>query len=1121
MIGTGTFVQVGLVANRNEFTDWTYQHLIALDNYDPLGDAANGGDVYYRPWASDGLERSRDLVAFYAHDGGSATNGGDDTLYFRVDLHDLAANAEDSGLDLYVVIDTGNTAIGERKVLDDVDVLTDLRWEAIVKVDNWTDNKVYVNKPGSWDTDTLADMMVFGLNNVDVRDMNHPYGFKKVYFSAPLDAVEFSIHRKALLDAGWSGDFAALNFQVFTTRDNIENSPRGSGDLDGPDIADCIRTDWIAEDFAGVTDGNVDSIRYEGRINLKVLSQWVGWNADNDRGKRIKLIPLIHSAQAIQPGSVVQNLVNTGAGAGYYRPFDVHQAYRVPATLHLTPTLASALQWARVDTNAGPAYKDGPALNARLAQLAATNLLDLLGSTFSDHLLPYFTQPFNRDNEALAREVLEDIYGAGTVSTQTFFTPERLVDHDVLDKVQDLGYRATFIDQSQHLRRWFGLSASQGEDAYRINTINGVDCFVINDRFAGYRYETLDSGPSLALREILNRRARSGYWGNQHPQVVTLFYNWEDFAENSKADAYDTITGWLASRAWVQIVTPDQVLRQQVDVSLPPDGDGDTWNRVNRGSGLTLVKTAHDWLQYGAQDNLDNWYLGSAYNSGLYSNKFAIRPGTNLPAAYGMMYFGGVISQAWDRVSTLNPTSSLGRLARSALHASVFLSAFHKQTQNPLNMTKFSTGDWAYPDTSSDSLADFARIAQSQTRMAAVLARVGQWAAGPPAWVTTAEEDVDLDGELEYLLYHDRLFAVFERIGGRLIGVWVRNKASGAVYQAAGNLASYAGSATEEQGNFRVDAQGTLGAYRQSLLTDWWAAKATGTAAYVNSLYTFSDQTNGWRIVSADGEIAKTVTLGPGSMQFDVAYQMSGGMSGRTLFTRHGLSPNLMDLLVRGQANLGLEQVSAGTVTVANVNYTETVRAGVQAAAGAVVNTNATDDEPGLGHDFATERMRNLAQTHQVEVYGSNSFSFALAFRSALTDGDGDGIPNMYEDGVNYLSSTNANDGGLDQDGDGISNRDEYLAGTDPDDDGDYPGLGGVTRGTVDGVKVEFPTEVGRDYFVWYSNDQLVQPTWMLATTNPIAGTGGLVEWVDDGNVTTPHPGATNRVYRIQAQLNE
>jgi len=35
----------------------------------------------------------------------------------------------------------------------------------------------------------------------------------------------------------------------------------------------------------------------------------------------------------------------------------------------------------------------------------------LLGSTFSDHLLPYFTKEFNRDNVALADEFLGTIYG--------------------------------------------------------------------------------------------------------------------------------------------------------------------------------------------------------------------------------------------------------------------------------------------------------------------------------------------------------------------------------------------------------------------------------------------------------------------------------------------------------------------------------------------------------------------------------------------------------------------------------------------------------------------------------------------------------------------------------------
>ncbi len=1126
IIGTGSFVQVGAVANHNDFTDWTHEHVIALDPYDALDGAFNGGDVYFRPWASDGLERSRDLVAFYAHDGGALTNGGDDTFYFRVDLNDLQANAEDSGLDIYVVIDTGNPAVGERKVLDEVDVLTDMRWEAIVFVDNWTDNKVYVNKPGSWDTDTLEDMMVFGVNNVDVRDMAHPYGFKKVHFNSNMDAVEFSISRKALLDAGWAGDFASLNFQVFTTRDNIGNNPRGSGDLDGPDIADIIRSDWFAEDFAGINEGNVDDLRYKGRINLKALPQWVGVNAANDRGKRIKVIPLVHSAQAIQPGHVMHDLVNNGAGAGYYRPFDVHQAYGAPLTLHVTPTLASGLQWARVDTNQGPAFKDGPALNARIAALASNGVVQLLGSTFADHLMPYFTPDYTADNVALAHEVLSGIYGQGVVSTQSFWTPERLLDADVLDKVKALGFQATFLDQSQHLRRWFSLAASQGEDAYRINRIRGVDCFVINDRFNAYRFSSTDNGPSIALREILNRRARSGWWGNQHPQVLTLFYNWEEFGDKTKADGYDRIVGWMASRGWIELVTPDQVLRQQVDISLPPDGVGDAWNRVDRGYPASLVKTAHDWIQYGAQDNLDNWYLGSAHNQGLMTNRFALRPGTNMPTAYGMLYFGGVVSQAWDAVRGLaEPDSGLGRLARGTLHASTFLSAFHKQTQNPLNMTKFSTGDWAYPDGSFDVLDDFARIAQSQTRMASVLVRVAQWAQNPPAVATTAVEDVDLDGEGEYLLFNRRVFGVFERIGGRLIGVWVRNLQNGDVFQAAGNLVSYAGSATEEQGNFRVDPQGKPGAYRMSLLTDWWATKGGGTAMYVNDLYAFSDRTNGWRAVSSDGQVTKTIRLSDAGADFAVEYALSGAMSGQTLYTRHGLGPNLDDLIVAGQRHLKPEQHGGGVMWLANETTVDTVRAVVRYGApyNAAFNTNAVDDEPGAGFNFASLRMRNLAQTHQVEMAGSNTFTFALGFQAVHTDSDGDGIPNIVEETYPFLAPDNAADGAEDEDGDGYSNRDEYIAGTDPGDAGSTPRVGAMQAATAGaGVKVRFPTEPGRSHYIWYSNQDPAHAAWVLATTNPIPGTGGIVEWTDDGTHTAPAPtAATNRLYRIGIGLDE
>ena len=96
---------------------------------------------------------------------------------------------------------------------------------------------------------------------------------------------------------------------------------------------------------------------------------------------------------------------------------------------------------------------------------------------------------------------------------------------------------------------------------------------------------------------------------------------------------------------------------------------------------------------------------------------------------------------------------------------------------------------------------DFARYAQNQTRMAALYTRVDAWAAAAAGLVSTVVTnlDADLDGEAEYWLYNRHVAAVFERIGGRMIAAWLRTS-DGRVRQMVGNLASYAGSETEEEG---------------------------------------------------------------------------------------------------------------------------------------------------------------------------------------------------------------------------------------------------------------------------------------------------------------------------------
>jgi hypothetical protein len=1101
-IGRGPAIGVvSGVTNYQEFTDWTWDDLIVLDEYEGNGFNNQGGDLYLG-W--DGFDSSRDIVAFYMRDGGPA----DGVCYFRIDLHDLAANAEDGNLDLYVIIDTGNPASGEmsmpRYETEEPDVITSNRWEAAIVVDSYNKGSVFVDLDRN--NNTVSEGQNPASFGVVERSQSTADGFLAAHFNAELDAVEFAISRQALLDAGWNGlSISSLNFQVFSTRDGTCNGCNsggpGAGDIGGRnDVRDSIYDDNVAEDYWQNQSSTPNSLGY--------------WFDKATFAGRAKVAMVFHGNQAIQPGNVIQDLINNGSGAGYHRALDVHEVYRKPMNLHVTPTLASAIEWAVADTNISPAWRDGPAFNDRVAALSATGLVELMASTFSDHILPYFTPEYNRDNVALAEEFLGSMYGASFDGDSVFWTPERVLDADVFTKILDMGYAYTLVDQDTHLFTWLGRTASLSDDGYRINQINGVKCFTINNDASAYRFQNNDSGLNMPLRGLFNRKARSG----TQDQVVTLLSNWEDLGSSTQADAYDQNVRWIANHPWIEIVSLKGITASEVDVT--GDGVGDSWYVIDRGNAATN-KLSHNYIQHAAEGNYDNWYVGSSQEHGLQTNRFEIRSGVKLSSAYGMLYFPGVVTDAWAEVKAMADTN-LAKLARGAFHASTFETAFHSEDNGDL--TRFSIGTYVYPDSSFDNLASFAKQAQAQSRVAAIYERVDDWAAVASSItnVQTDSGDFDLDGENEYALYNDRLFAVFERIGGRMIGAWVRDILSGRVYQALGNQVGFAGSETEEEGAYNVDTNASgavVIAHRTSGLKDWYV---NGSIAYNNDLYTLVNWTNGWRATSGDGNLRKTVTLNPKSWKFEVSYQLGGALSNQALYVRHGLSPNLYDLLLNGQRYLGSLQYTGGVVTLVNTSYEATVVATIgysDAGHNAGVNTGAVDDDPSKNVTFYTLNMRNQAQTHQVEMVGTNSFAFSLGFRAYPSDWDADGMPNTFEDGYGF-SATNVSDGAADADGDHINNAGEYIAGTAPDSSSDFLRATQAVQTNSTGIVVRFATKTQRDYWIWYANQGLVNPAWLLATSNAISGTGGTYSWMDDGSATDPHPKfATNRFYRIEVTL--
>jgi len=130
-----------------------------------------------------------------------------------------------------------------------------------------------------------------------------------------------------------------------------------------------------------------------------------------------------------------------------------------------------------------------------------------------------------------------------------------------------------------------------------------------------------------------------------------------------------------------------------------------------------------------------------------------------------------------------------------------------------------------------------------------------------------------------------------------------------------------------------------------------------------------------------------------------------------------------------------------------------------------------------------------------------------------MRDSDGDGIADEWEL-ENFGSLTNAT-ASSDFDGDGQSDRDEFIAGTDPDNASSRFAVG-VER-VPGGVLVRFPAHAERRYRVERSTTNQGSLAWTLASAE-FAGNGGVIEWIDDGSLI-PFDDSASRAYRVRARL--
>ena len=126
---------------------------------------------------------------------------------------------------------------------------------------------------------------------------------------------------------------------------------------------------------------------------------------------------------------------------------------------------------------------------------------------------------------------------------------------------------------------------------------------------------------------------------------------------------------------------------------------------------------------------------------------------------------------------------------------------------------------------------------------------------------------------------------------------------------------------------------------------------------------------------------------------------------------------------------------------------------------------------------------------------------------SGPVDSDGDGMPDSWEM-ANGFNKNNPGDAAQDADTDGMTNLEEYLAGTDPRHGGSVLEISARVNDGV--VELRFTAVAGYSYTIVYCNALPSGGSWQALTSVPPESTTHTVVVAD-----APGTGGTQRFYRV------
>jgi hypothetical protein len=465
----------------------------------------------------------------------------------------------------------------------------------------------------------------------------------------------------------------------------------------------------------------------------------------------------------------------------------LHLRYRVPVNLHLSGTLVEAAAW------------HAPEFFGWVEALRDEGLVEVLGSAWSQPVMPLFSAEHNRRQVAEELDLLTRHLGVAAAEVSGFWVPERVWDTAALAPVvadpglANGGYRYVLLDDrlaypAAH-RAGFDRETAPGRSPLPASAAgpppllparpapggagaNGDGPVLQRDgahlrpwRVAGagglvavpisgdlrYAVPPKDMAAWRLLFDTLGSARAAGRGAlalyADDLEKTAAVGPWTSGAwRRAGVDAYEGLLRWLASTDKV-----DTVLLGPWLAAHPPS---DT-RAVEPG-------TFYELAAGGAGDDYQRWWASAPYapyRAHLERLEATLSAGPPGPPGRGAPGPGDAPAPSRNGSGIL-PGSRLWDLAWTQLMAAAYETAWHGLGASP------------------DEPAPWARAAASHARAAlhtVAAARfpascgAGQGNGGPRVW----SADLDDDGEVEVVLANDRLFAVLSpRFGARLVALY-------------------------------------------------------------------------------------------------------------------------------------------------------------------------------------------------------------------------------------------------------------------------------------------------------------------------------------------------------------